>query len=52
MGEGGSIGAPAAVLNAINDTVAHLGIQFTSIPVSPAMVITALNSVGKGDAHA
>jgi carbon-monoxide dehydrogenase large subunit len=44
MGEGGVIGAPAAVLNAVNDALSHLGIEFTSVPVTPDMVVAALES--------
>lgn len=39
MGEGGTIGAPAAVLNAINDALSHLGVQFDHIPVLPEDVL-------------
>jgi aerobic carbon-monoxide dehydrogenase large subunit len=35
MGEGGTIGAPAAVLGAINDAVRDTGFQFDHIPVLP-----------------
>jgi carbon-monoxide dehydrogenase large subunit len=35
MGEGGAIGAPAAVVNAIGDALAHLGVQVTRSPLSP-----------------
>jgi aerobic carbon-monoxide dehydrogenase large subunit len=35
MGEGGTIGAPAAVANAISDALAPLGIEITELPVSP-----------------
>jgi len=35
MGEGGTIGAPAAIANAIADAVAHLGIEITEVPVTP-----------------
>jgi carbon-monoxide dehydrogenase large subunit len=35
MGEGGTIGAPAAVLGAINDAVRDTGVQFDHIPVLP-----------------
>jgi carbon-monoxide dehydrogenase large subunit len=42
MGEGGVIGAPAAVLNAVNDAGSHLGLEFTSVPITPAMVVAAL----------
>jgi carbon-monoxide dehydrogenase large subunit len=42
MGEGGMIGAPAAVLNAINDALAPAGAAFDHIPVLPAEVCAAL----------
>ena len=35
MGEGGTIGAPAAVANAIADALAPLGIEITEVPVTP-----------------
>ncbi|MET0135598.1 MAG: xanthine dehydrogenase family protein molybdopterin-binding subunit [Kibdelosporangium sp.] len=40
MGEGGTIGAPAAVLNAVNDAMAHLGREFDHIPVLPEDVLS------------
>jgi len=42
MGEGGTIGAPAAVLNAINDALASTAAEFDHIPVLPEDVIRAL----------
>jgi aerobic carbon-monoxide dehydrogenase large subunit len=42
MGEGGTIGAPAAVLNAINDALRPAGASFDHIPVLPADVCRAL----------
>jgi aerobic carbon-monoxide dehydrogenase large subunit len=42
MGEGGMIGAPAAVLNAINDALRPAGVEFDHIPVLPAEVCAAL----------
>jgi carbon-monoxide dehydrogenase large subunit len=42
MGEGGTIGAPAAVLNAVNQALAHTGVAFDHIPVLPADVLDAL----------
>jgi carbon-monoxide dehydrogenase large subunit len=39
MGEGGTIGAPAAVLNAVNDALAHTGAEFDHIPVMPEDVL-------------
>ncbi|WP_151448301.1 xanthine dehydrogenase family protein molybdopterin-binding subunit [Lacisediminimonas profundi] len=35
MGEGGTIGAPAAVANAISDALQPLGIEITELPVTP-----------------
>jgi carbon-monoxide dehydrogenase large subunit len=35
MGEGGAIGAHAAVANAVGDALAHLGIQVTKTPLGP-----------------
>jgi aerobic carbon-monoxide dehydrogenase large subunit len=35
MGEGGMIGAPAAVLNAINDAMSDTTVSYDSIPVLP-----------------
>lgn len=42
MGEGGMIGAPAAVLNAINDALRPARVSFDHIPVLPADVCAAL----------
>jgi carbon-monoxide dehydrogenase large subunit len=35
MGEGGTIGAPAAIANAIADALAPLGIEIFELPVTP-----------------
>ncbi len=35
MGEGGTIGAPAAIANAVSDALAHLGIEIDTLPVTP-----------------
>ncbi len=35
MGEGGTIGSPAAVANAIADALSHLNIEICELPVSP-----------------
>lgn len=43
MGEGGTIGAPAAVLNAISDALRPAGVLFDHIPVLPAAVCRALS---------
>jgi carbon-monoxide dehydrogenase large subunit len=44
MGEGGTIGAPAAVLNAINDALSDTDVRFDHIPVLPQDVAAALRS--------
>ena len=36
VGEGGAIGAPAAVLNAISDALSPLGIEVNEMPATPA----------------
>jgi carbon-monoxide dehydrogenase large subunit len=43
MGEGGTIGAPAAVLNAVNDALSGTAVRFDHIPVLPHEVSAALN---------
>jgi aerobic carbon-monoxide dehydrogenase large subunit len=45
MGEGGTIGAPAAVLNAVNDALSGTGFRFDHIPVLPHEVSAALSEV-------
>jgi carbon-monoxide dehydrogenase large subunit len=35
MGEGGTIGAPAAVANAVADALAPLGVAITEVPITP-----------------
>jgi carbon-monoxide dehydrogenase large subunit len=42
MGEGGTIGAPAAVLGAINDALSDTGVRFDHIPVLPQDLSAAL----------
>ena len=39
MGEGGTIGAPAAVANAVADAVKPLGIAITSLPILPETLV-------------
>lgn len=45
MGEGGTIGAPAAVLNAVNDALSGTGVCFDHIPVLPQEVSAALSGI-------
>jgi carbon-monoxide dehydrogenase large subunit len=42
MGEGGTIGAPAAVLNAVNDALRDTGTELETIPVRPEAILAAL----------
>jgi len=49
MGEGGTIGAPAAVLNAVNDALAQVGASVERIPVRPADVVAAIAGAGSRD---
>jgi carbon-monoxide dehydrogenase large subunit len=38
MGEGGAIGSPPAVANAVHDALAHLGVHPTDFPLGPSQV--------------
>ncbi|MGW7082853.1 xanthine dehydrogenase family protein molybdopterin-binding subunit [Streptomyces sp. NPDC054871] len=42
-GEGGTIGAPAAVLNAVNDALRPTGVELDHTPITPETVHRALN---------
>jgi carbon-monoxide dehydrogenase large subunit len=42
-GEGGTIGAPAAVLNAVNDGLRATGVELDDTPIKPETVYRALN---------
>jgi carbon-monoxide dehydrogenase large subunit len=42
VGEGGAIGAPPAVVNAVNDALAPLGVTLTELPLAPAAIVAAL----------
>jgi carbon-monoxide dehydrogenase large subunit len=44
LGEGGCIGAPAAVLNAINDALAPLGVEIDEMPATPQRIRAALRA--------
>jgi aerobic carbon-monoxide dehydrogenase large subunit len=45
VGEGGAIGAPAAVINAIVDALSPFGIEFFEMPVTPARIREKLREV-------
>src|SRR5213083_1451788 len=46
-GEGGTAGAPAAILNAVNDALAPFGVTLTEQPVTPERVLRALGCLGR-----
>jgi carbon-monoxide dehydrogenase large subunit len=45
IGEGGAIGPPAAIANAINDALADLGVEITELPITPARLLKAIEAV-------
>jgi carbon-monoxide dehydrogenase large subunit len=44
VGEGGAIGAPPAVVNAVNDAISPFGVALTRLPLSPAAILDAIDS--------
>ena len=46
LGEGGAIGAPAAVVNAINDALAPFGVSIDEFPATPQRIRAALRAAG------
>ena len=49
-GEGGAIGSPPAVINAINDALAPLGVTITQLPASPAKIVELIENAKAQDA--
>jgi carbon-monoxide dehydrogenase large subunit len=47
LGEGGAIGAPAAIINAINDALAPFGVTINEMPATPQRIRAALRQAGK-----
>ena len=47
-GEGGTTPAPAAVVNAIVDALAHLGVEHIEMPATPARVWEAIRTAAEG----
>jgi carbon-monoxide dehydrogenase large subunit len=43
VGEGGAIGAPPAVVNAVADALAPFGVRLTRLPLTPARLLEALS---------
>lgn len=46
-GEGGAIGSPPAVVNAINDALAPLGVTLTELPATPATIVDLIERARK-----
>jgi carbon-monoxide dehydrogenase large subunit len=46
LGEGGSIGAPAAITNAITDALSPFGIEITEIPATPPRIRALIRAAG------
>ncbi|MDB5956086.1 xanthine dehydrogenase family protein molybdopterin-binding subunit [Ramlibacter sp.] len=44
IGEGGAIAPPAAIVNAINDALAPLGVEILECPASPRRILAALHA--------
>jgi carbon-monoxide dehydrogenase large subunit len=42
IGEGGAIAPPAAIVNAVNDALAPLGVEITESPMTPRRIVEAL----------
>ncbi|BBY38065.1 xanthine dehydrogenase [Mycobacterium mantenii] len=47
VGEGGAIGSTPAVINAINDALAPLGVTLTRLPASPAAIVDLIEEASK-----
>ena len=43
MGEGGTIGATAAIANAVSDAISHLNIEITELPISQDKLYNLIN---------
>ncbi len=44
VGEGGAIGAPPAVVNAVADALAPLGVRITQLPLTPASIAALIRA--------
>jgi carbon-monoxide dehydrogenase large subunit len=47
IGEGGAIGPPAAIANAVNDALSGLGIEVDETPISIERLLAKLIAVGE-----
>jgi carbon-monoxide dehydrogenase large subunit len=46
VGEGGTIGAPAAILNAVSDALAPFGVSIFEMPITPQRIVELLHEAG------
>jgi carbon-monoxide dehydrogenase large subunit len=49
MGEGGTVGAPAAIANAVADALAPFGVQVNAIPLTPERILTLIRTAARPD---
>ena len=47
IGEGGAIGPPAAIANAINDALAGAGVEVDALPITPGRLLAKLAAAAK-----
>ena len=52
MGEGGAIGPPAAIANAVADALRPFGVRVNTLPLSPARVLEMLDQAQAGSGNA
>lgn len=50
-GEGGAIGATPAVINAVNDALAPLGVTVTTLPASPSHIVELIQAAAATNAE-
>jgi carbon-monoxide dehydrogenase large subunit len=50
LGEGGAVGAPAAILNAINDALSPFDVRINEIPATPQRIRAALRQATRAQA--
>jgi aerobic carbon-monoxide dehydrogenase large subunit len=52
VGEGGAIGAPPAVVNAVADALSPFGVTVTRLPLSPSRIVALLDESANGSEEA
>lgn len=48
MGEGGPVGMPAAIMNAVEHALAPLGVELTETPLTPDRMLRMIGAAGNG----